>query len=93
MGSIAKYDFYNNVELSDEDYKYFKEQEKIGNIIIDLIARRDELGMTQRDLEKKSGVKQTMIARIEKFDSIPRLDTLIRLADALDMELCLKKKH
>ena len=46
--------------------------------------------MSQRELAKKTCIKQPMIARIEKLESIPRLDTLIKILDALDLNICLK---
>ena len=48
-------------------------------LMSELIAARKEQGITQRELEKMSGVKQPVIARIEKGDSAPRVDTLIKL--------------
>ena len=41
-------------------------------------ARKDNK-LTQRDLSKKSGVKQPVIARIEKYVNSPQTSTLIKL--------------
>ena len=46
--------------------------------------------MSQRELAKKTGIKQQMIARIEKMESIPRLYTLIKVLNALDLNIGLK---
>lgn len=43
--------------------------------------------MSQRDLAKKTGIKQPMIARIENFDTIPRLDTLVKISRALELKI------
>ena len=59
----------------------------VNEIIIQLITRRINLNMSQRDLAKITGIKQPMIARIEKFDSIPRLDTIVKMACALGMAI------
>lgn len=59
----------------------------VNEIIIQLITRRINLNMSQRDLAKRTGIKQPMIARIEKFDSIPRLDTIVKIAYALGMTI------
>ena len=44
-------------------------------------------GMTQRDLEKLSGVKQPVIARIENGTSVPNLTTVLKLLTALGKTL------
>ena len=66
------------------------------SLIIELTKRRIALGLTQRDLAKRSGIKQPMIARIELGECSPRIDTLIQLALALDLEIIVqphKKAH
>lgn len=82
-----KFDLFEGIELTSEEKKYFDEQEEVTNIIIKMIKRRIELNMTQRDLAIKTGIKQPMIARIESFESTPRLDTLIKIANALTLKL------
>jgi len=49
------------------------------SIIGELIKARRELGISQKKLEELSGVKQPVIARIEKGNSDPRLDTLLKI--------------
>ncbi len=44
-------------------------------IISKLIRARKELGISQKQLEVLSGVKQPVIARIETGKSTPQLDT------------------
>lgn len=44
---------------------------------------REQRGMSQRDLARQTGIKQPQIARLEKGDHLPTLDTLWRLLDAL----------
>lgn len=86
------FDLLDGINLSDEDKKYYKDKRKVNNIIISIIKRRIDLGMSQRDLALKSGIKQPMIARIEKFDNIPRLDTLLKLLDALNLALTISNQ-
>ena len=86
------FDLLDGINLSDEDKKYYKDKRKVNNIIINIIKRRIDLGMSQRDLALKSGIKQPMIARIDKFDNIPRLDTLLKLLDALDLTLTISNQ-
>ncbi len=56
-------------------------------LIGELIRARNEKGISQRELEELSGVKQPLITRIEKGDSNPRLSTLIRLLTPLGKKL------
>lgn len=48
-------------------------------IMCELIAARKEMGLSQKELERLSGVKQPAIARMEKGISSPTLDTLAKL--------------
>ena len=52
-----------------------------------LIEARRAKGITQRKLAELSGIKQPMIARIEKFDTTPRIDTLAKLYYPLGLTL------
>ena len=49
--------------------------------------RRHELGLSQGDLARLTGTTQSAIARLESGQRPPRIDTLLRIADALDAEL------
>lgn len=48
-------------------------------IIGELIKARQEQGISQKKLEELSGVKQPVIARMEKGVTDPRLDTVMKL--------------
>ncbi len=88
-----EFDLFNNIDLSDADKEYFKFSDMVNEIIIQLITRRINLNISQRDLAKITGIKQPMIARIEKFDSIPRLDTIVKMAYALGLSITFKKMN
>ena len=49
------------------------------SIINELIKARNEKNITQKQLEELSGIKQPMIARIEKGDTNIRIETLLRI--------------
>ncbi len=49
--------------------------------------RRVEMGMSQRELAELVGTTQSAIARLERGGRPPRIDTLLRIAEALDCEL------
>lgn len=48
---------------------------------------REAAGLSQSELARRTGTRQPNIARLEAGGGIPKLDTLQRMADALDMEL------
>lgn len=56
-------------------------------IIGELIKARQARGLTQRKLEELSGVKQPVIARMEKDTTNPQLDTVIKLLAPLGKTL------
>ena len=49
--------------------------------------RRRERGLSQADLAALVGTTQSAIARLESGGRPPRIDTLLRIADALDCDL------
>lgn len=49
--------------------------------------RRVEMGMSQRELAELVGTTQSAIARLERGGRPPRIDTLLRIAEALDCDL------
>ena len=58
-------------------------------IISELIRARKELGISQKQLEELSGVKQPVIARIETGKSTPQLDTLLKILGCLGKTLAI----
>jgi transcriptional regulator with XRE-family HTH domain len=56
--------------------------------IADRVAeRRIEKGLSQRELAELCGTTQSAIARLERGGRPPRIDTLLRIADALECDL------
>lgn len=58
-------------------------------LIAAMIEVRKEKNISQRDLEKLSGVKQPVIARIEKGENSPQINTLLKLLAAMDKTLAI----
>jgi DNA-binding XRE family transcriptional regulator len=59
----------------------------VASVVQTLRQRREELGMSLQALAKRSGISPTMISFLERDLRNPSLDTLLRLADALELEL------
>ncbi len=66
-----------------------EEMNAAANIISELIAKRNALGLSQRELAKICDLPQSSVARIESLKSTPRLDTLLKLSQALNLRLTL----
>ena len=58
-------------------------------LITEFIHLRKELGITQRQLEKLSGVSQPIIARIESGKNTPNINTVTKLLAPLGKKLCI----
>jgi predicted transcriptional regulator len=62
------------------------------NIAGKVAERRVAMNMSQRELAEKTGTTQSAIARLERGGRPPRIDTLLRIAEALDCELVVDLK-
>jgi len=57
------------------------------SIMSELIKARNEQGITQKQLEDMSGVKQPVIARMEHGTSNPQLETVLKVLAPLGKTL------
>lgn len=62
-------------------------------LVEQIVARRNQLSLTQAELGEKVKMSQSQIARVENHATVPRLNTLIALADALGLEVTLSEKE
>lgn len=62
-------------------------------LITALVQARREQGLSQRELEALSGVKQPQIARMEKGDANPQLDTMLKVLSAMGKTLAIVPIH
>jgi transcriptional regulator with XRE-family HTH domain len=79
---MKTFDDFRN-ELLDEDPLLFITLEIVGK----LMAARDRKKISQRELSRLSGIPQKTISRIENGKDVPKLPTLIKLANSLDLKL------
>ena len=61
-------------------------------LIGEIIKARQEKGISQKRLEELSGVKQPIIARMERGATNPQLDTILRLLSPLGKTLAIVDK-
>lgn len=70
----------NNIEENKKD------------VIQKCIDRRVELGFDQTELANKIGCSRQMIFRFEKNEAWPGIKLLLKILDALELEISLIKK-
>ena len=58
-------------------------------LIGELTRARQERGLSQKKLEELSGVKQPVIARMEKGQTSPQLDTILKVLAPLGKTLAI----
>ena len=68
-------EFEKDIYAADE----IRESDLRVSLISEFIRARDELGISQKKLEELSGVKQPIIARMEKGYSNPQIETVLKL--------------
>lgn len=56
-------------------------------LITEIIQARKEQGLSQRDLEQITGIKQPQIARMEVGSANPRLKTIVKILAAMGKKL------
>jgi transcriptional regulator with XRE-family HTH domain len=66
-------------------------QRVLERVSVNLLGARRDAGLTQEQLAERSELHPTQIERLERGATLPHLDTLVKLAGALDVppaELC-----
>lgn len=70
--------------LADAEVKAcYEELQPEFDIARKIIGLRHGLGLSQRDLASKAGIKQPQLARIETGKQSPRLDTIVSIASSV----------
>lgn len=70
-----------------------EEEELFTAIAAEVSARRRGWNLSQRELADLCGTTQSAIARVERGLRPPRIDTLLRIARALDCELVIELRR
>ena len=72
---------FTAAEIADSDLQ--------AALITAMVQARQEQGISQRDLETLSGVKQPVIARMEKGATSPQIDTVLKVLAAMGKTLAI----
>jgi transcriptional regulator with XRE-family HTH domain len=77
-------------QLRDPDFRREWERTALARAVaVKVVAYRAEHGLSQRALAQKLGMTQPQVARLEAGEHNPTIDTLTRLAEALDVEFAI----
>lgn len=71
-----------NCELNKDNVSYLR-----SSISTQIISRRNEIGITQKELSNLTGIKQSNISKIENVDYNITIDVLERIANALNCKI------
>lgn len=101
MARRGKTGFDRYFEGQMEDAEFAREYESarreidaVDAFVRALDARREEAGMTKAELAKQVGMKPEVVRRLfTASEPNPTLDTVVRLAAALDCRLGLEPRH
>lgn len=66
--------------------------EKAYDIAMQIVALREQAGLTQVELAERTGISQADVSRIERGATSPTAKTLQRIAEALNAEVRLVAK-
>ncbi|MFA5585914.1 MAG: helix-turn-helix transcriptional regulator [Saccharofermentanales bacterium] len=73
----------------DREYRKIKQEYKL---IDRIVNERKKRNITQKELAAMTGISQQSISRLEREKHMPKIDTLMKLLDGLDLELTVVAK-
>lgn len=75
-------------DMRDEEFlKASRQTRPHYDLVVDMINRRIELNISQKDLAKRARILPRRISRIESGDHDVKLSTIIKIAEALETEV------
>ena len=84
--SYKKYVKRNDADLKND----IEDMEMEAKVISTMCNKREQLGISQRELAKMCDVPQSTVARIESYKVSPSLDTLFKLMRPLGLNFSIK---
>lgn len=85
------FDKYLNKQLKNPEFKKeWDDGELEYQLMMMVLKARNEQNLTQSELAKRTGIRQSNISRIEKGQSLPSIATLSKIASGLGKQLQIK---
>ena len=87
-------DFTKQLEKAKIDFPWIKEDIEFNQqwikMLGEIVNKRKQLGLSQRDIASMIDKPQSTIARIEACKTIPSTQTLFKLVNALGLSIIIK---
>lgn len=80
---MRNYKDIKNSRTPEEDFIFQFKSKLVGMIII----QRKKMKLSQIDLAEIVGIEQSAVSRIETWETIPNLDTIFKIAHALNIDI------
>jgi len=74
-------------EMDPENQREIEAIRERASMVAQLISIREQKGWTQEELARRVGMKQSAIARFEGDSTMPRMDTVFKIARALGAKM------
>lgn len=75
--------------FNPEEWGISRQDEKAIELVVELETERKYLKLTQKEIAARASITQGQLSRIENLESIPSLETINKIAEALDKKLTL----
>ena len=83
-------DFRKNLKLTSEEEEIINLEKSLINAVVEV---REQNGLTQKQLSELCGVKQPVIARLERAIHSPQINSIIRILKPLGYTLTVVKEE
>lgn len=75
--------------FNPEEWGLSKSEQKAIELVVQLEKERKSMNMTQAQVARLANITQGQLSRIENLESIPSLETINNIAEALNKKLTL----
>ena len=85
------FDTYLKEQMADPEFKKEWDSSELEyQLMMMILKARNEQNLTQSELARRTGIRQSNISRIEKGEALPSISTLCKIAHGLGKRLQIK---
>ncbi len=85
------FDTYLKEQMADPEFKKEWDSSELEyQLMMMILKARNEQNLTQSELARRTGIRQSNISRIEKGQALPSISTLCKIAHGLGKRLQIK---